>query len=454
MLELSPNPDNCARFEPNPFKKEKCKHCGRIWREHEGVISAELLKSYVQAQEQAAEQRLNAETAAKERAKAKAQAKKKNSQAVEDEWLFDGSKGGHEDSDDDMGFRMVSAEELNVSRQPSVPAKPEFKVRNLIDFSECDTAGSPDMAKGALDLGGLVAPMPNDPVADLPNAPAGRSDSWASGLATMDAAVIPQAAMDAAAEDLRHEIDRLQLMLKNAQEEKNIEIAIVRDDVHEKHKTIEELTEQRQRLEVELRDTKNEVETLRRRAESPEAPASIASLLAEARVAASRAAQALSGPDAAGEEQVRTRDTLSLSDLEAELRALRDATASLADAASLRTNANAAVSADEGTTTGAEAAPKSLGPVDASPPLAEASRDAQSAVWLLGEKSVQTLREIRLNAERHIARLSERALEAGAAPGAVLSSNKWNKLQFLQSEGLLEGLLVLPPPSADTWAGK
>lgn len=43
MDELVPNLDNCEKFEANPFKKEKCKHCGNPWTHHKGVISEEML---------------------------------------------------------------------------------------------------------------------------------------------------------------------------------------------------------------------------------------------------------------------------------------------------------------------------------------------------------------------------------------------------------------------------
>jgi len=42
--ELLPNPEHCGWFEPNPFKKEKCRDCGRPWTEHQGVISETLLE--------------------------------------------------------------------------------------------------------------------------------------------------------------------------------------------------------------------------------------------------------------------------------------------------------------------------------------------------------------------------------------------------------------------------
>jgi len=39
MDELVENPDGCTRFEPNAFKRVKCKQCGRPWHEHKGVIT-------------------------------------------------------------------------------------------------------------------------------------------------------------------------------------------------------------------------------------------------------------------------------------------------------------------------------------------------------------------------------------------------------------------------------
>merc|ERR1719456_1773100 len=117
MDELVPNPDNCPRFEPNQFKKEKCKNCGRPWQEHQGVITQAQVDVYTASKKKAAEDKAAKEAEAKAKAKAKIAAKKKAQQAVEDEWLFDGSKAAaddkDDDSDDDLGFRMFSAGEFN-----------------------------------------------------------------------------------------------------------------------------------------------------------------------------------------------------------------------------------------------------------------------------------------------------------------------------------------------------
>eukprot|EP00931_Biecheleriopsis_adriatica_P037006 TRINITY_DN21243_c0_g1_i1.p1 TRINITY_DN21243_c0_g1~~TRINITY_DN21243_c0_g1_i1.p1 ORF type:complete len:276 (+),score=55.88 TRINITY_DN21243_c0_g1_i1:87-914(+) len=110
----------CEKFEPNPFKiaillqKENCKHCGRPWTEHQGVISENLFDGYLQAIREAA-----------------------------DEWQK-GSSPFPDDSDDDVGFRMVAPDTLTASETCCAEIEPQVhrppKVLNLIDFRECDVA--------------------------------------------------------------------------------------------------------------------------------------------------------------------------------------------------------------------------------------------------------------------------------------------------------------------------
>jgi len=118
--------DACERFEPNPFKiaillqKESCKHCGRLWTEHEGVIKEDIFEGYLQAMRKAAD--------AWQR------------ETKGEEWFFDGYGDEPQKGDDDH-FRMMSPTSLaNVNAQSEgareVPGS--AKVYSFIDFKECN----------------------------------------------------------------------------------------------------------------------------------------------------------------------------------------------------------------------------------------------------------------------------------------------------------------------------
>lgn len=166
--ELVPNPSSCAGFEPNPFRRERCRECGHQWQLHRGVISEAFLQearnmatSISRATERRATERQ--EEATRNRRKMKKQ-KRQRQQAVEDDWLFDRtgtcdsiSSGPSADDSGDDGFTMWYASEFKSSSlQNFVPvptaALPHIqgpRIRNLIDFTECDVPMAPMVSRTA-----------------------------------------------------------------------------------------------------------------------------------------------------------------------------------------------------------------------------------------------------------------------------------------------------------------
>lgn len=285
-VELTPNPDKCARFEPNPFKTQKCKHCGRPWTEHLGVISEEHVAKYTEALQKAADDKAAKEAEAKAKAKAKATAKKKAQQAVEDEWLFDGSATGEShtidlDSDDDLGFRMYSASDMASapveSRQPrNSETTKTLKVVNLIDFGECDVPEE-DATVSSSSTSFAVTRVPPEPAgvspvsaaATLPPSsseslsavvksppPAGRSGRSVSPGAHLRNGF--GSGMGSHEEALLAEIDHLRQQLDDAAQERQIQVEMIKDDVLEKQKQVEELAQKNSDIEVALKSSKEE----------------------------------------------------------------------------------------------------------------------------------------------------------------------------------------------------
>mmetsp|Transcript_76194 Transcript_76194/g.150694 ORF Transcript_76194/g.150694 Transcript_76194/m.150694 type:complete len:746 (+) Transcript_76194:62-2299(+) len=48
-MDEPPSRQNCVGFHPNPFKRERCRDCGRLWTEHGGLISEELAEEFRKA---------------------------------------------------------------------------------------------------------------------------------------------------------------------------------------------------------------------------------------------------------------------------------------------------------------------------------------------------------------------------------------------------------------------
>eukprot|EP00927_Polykrikos_kofoidii_P023465 TRINITY_DN21619_c0_g1_i1.p1 TRINITY_DN21619_c0_g1~~TRINITY_DN21619_c0_g1_i1.p1 ORF type:complete len:535 (-),score=131.08 TRINITY_DN21619_c0_g1_i1:213-1817(-) len=309
MDDLIPNPDRCEKFQPNPFKKEKCKHCGRPWNEHLGVISEDIVRGFVQARQKVAEEKQRLEAEAKAKVRAKAAAKKKATQAVEDEWFFDEPKDDKNaldaESDDDLGFRMFLGENLestqfsraNSTRDSSAGLKP-LKVVNLIDFDalqEEELAAAQRALAEAQQAPPAEKPPPPPPPPPRPSISGDDLAMRAAGGEAGDATGVPGVSplepgggvpatatkrdstaslgqlVGAEEEDEVHslvsEIEYLRQMLANAKEETNIQVDIVRDEVAEKQKVIEELKREMVSLQAQTKTgcsgSNSEVEALR-----------------------------------------------------------------------------------------------------------------------------------------------------------------------------------------------
>jgi len=146
---LERNPDGCTSFEPNPFRMEKCKHCGLAWTLHDGAISEEMVERILARGRSSAQAKADAKAKAKEHARAQALASKKGQRAVEDNWLFDGKEDSESSSGESEGFRMMDMHILQNSREERSPrasiVNPQRApmVRNLINFAECDLPVEP-----------------------------------------------------------------------------------------------------------------------------------------------------------------------------------------------------------------------------------------------------------------------------------------------------------------------
>lgn len=270
MEELLPNPDGCTKFEPNQFKKEKCKHCGYLWTHHKDAISDDIVQGFQKVKQKAAEDKEKKEADARAAAQAKKQAKKKQNQAAEDEWLFDGAEDAaskttaDEDSDDDFGFRMFSPAEL-ASAAPSSnpPESRQLKIRNLIDWGECDVPEEPEERPPVADVieashGPAVSSTHHVPVSQISSGhDVGLRESCPS--ISLPGPVGGPSAGDA---DLLEEMQLLQERLAYAEEEKQIQVEIVRDEVKEKQQKVDELTNQTAELQAQLKEARARIEEL------------------------------------------------------------------------------------------------------------------------------------------------------------------------------------------------
>jgi len=413
-----PNPDGCERFVPNPFKKERCKECRRPWTEHKGAIDEALSASFIEAKRKAADDKLKAEASAKEKARMKATAKKKAQQAVEDEWLFDGAKDektlAEADSDDDLGFRMFTASDMDFESQrqrgvePTV-SKKEVKVVNLIDFGECqaeeDDLPVPETtsATSVVSLGGGSASESTASATAVP-APG-------AALAGAESAP-PQAASEGAeVEGLRSEIEYMRQMLANAKEETNIQVAIIQDEVVEKQQKIDELVKEAAAFKAEkdreLARKNEEVEVLRKAL--TEASSGTPTVLPPEMVPRSAEATALvaelraycvSLRKASGDDSlIPSADEASQGELDFVLRGIRDdvkaaAAACERCAAERRRLASKIVELEQANTSAGNVTQSHEGGSD---------ENVEPVLSTVCTHSTRALREIRQNAEDHLA---------------------------------------------------
>lgn len=266
MDHLEPNPDSCTGFVPNPFKKEKCKNCGHPWNLHLGVISQELISQYGEVKRAEKIAKETKAAAAASTATAKKAAAKQKPKTAEDEWFFDKddeiTKDDVDDDDDDaLEFRMFTAEDVKAAvealdRKPE--AKPQvkpLKVKNLINFEECDVVDT------AEDRRRSVTPISmnfNEGGATSSSAPLGSARllhaATVTGLGTSPRLGKQAVVCGHSEEVLLEEMQHLRQMLADAQEEKLIQVAIVRDEVADKQAVIEDLLRQRAEWEALKRD--------------------------------------------------------------------------------------------------------------------------------------------------------------------------------------------------------
>ncbi|CAE7847472.1 unnamed protein product, partial [Symbiodinium necroappetens] len=257
---LTPNPDGCECFEPNPFKPEKCKNCGRVWTEHLGVISEAHLKVFFQQRQKSQEDKDKKEAEAKQAAAAKKSAKKRASQAVEDDWLFGADKDepekNDEESDDDLGFRMFSAADFVTSDPGPIEPNRQLKVVNLIDWGECDVAQELSGAGEATGSSASTMAPPVEVRQAIPDPRAGGDSHFQESFGSN-----PNLVPLSGNQDLVTEIQHLKQMLADANEEKDIQVAIVRDEVQEKDQEIQALLRQKNETEALLREARQKIES-------------------------------------------------------------------------------------------------------------------------------------------------------------------------------------------------
>jgi len=287
--ELVPNPDRCTHFEPNSFKREKCRQCGHGWQMHKGIISDELVAGYVMERRTSIDVREKAEAAAKAKARAKGQAKKKANQSVQDDWLYDGANDS--DSDDGVGFQMFSANNLDSApiesasrRETMAQSNKPLKVVNLIDLSECDlpveeeTAAPASMSCVASSSGAsaplldasLIARSPSPPCDPPPcAAPRGAGGSPPGSMSSMAQGSNGRAFAQQNEAALLSEIEHLRQMLADTNEEKSIQVAVFRDQLDEKEQLIDDLRRDRAKSEDSLRNATESLEALNAHAAQP-----------------------------------------------------------------------------------------------------------------------------------------------------------------------------------------
>lgn len=246
MDELQPNPDRCIGFQPNPFKKEKCKDCGRIWVEHKGLISEETVQGYVRAREKVAADKLRGEEEVKAKADAKKLAKRRQEMAEADKWFYDQEDPQLDSEDDDNGFRMFESGSLPRNEVPTPAAARNLKIVNLIDFGECDVADS------ASEPAWVSAPESAAPAWEPQPPP---EPAWEPPRQSF----VPEPSQE---EELLSEIQHLRQMLADANEEKNIQVAIIRDDVAEKQQQLDEALRQHTDVEASLCSAREEIARL------------------------------------------------------------------------------------------------------------------------------------------------------------------------------------------------
>eukprot|EP00931_Biecheleriopsis_adriatica_P086988 TRINITY_DN61516_c0_g1_i1.p1 TRINITY_DN61516_c0_g1~~TRINITY_DN61516_c0_g1_i1.p1 ORF type:complete len:464 (-),score=94.41 TRINITY_DN61516_c0_g1_i1:174-1544(-) len=249
MDDLQSNPVGCSSFEPNVFRREKCKNCGHPWHQHLGVISQAALAEFSSLRQQAVEAR----TAARAKFKAQAGTKKRRAhRAVEDGWFFDREQdsdgiSGDECDSDGEGFRMFVGQDLELApidhKSASSSGSKPLKIVNLIDFLECNP---PAALPTSTSTGAASGSSSSVASAASSSSSLATSSSTLASSQTQTNSVAAGYSMPMRSKDdvLLEEIQFLRQMLKDTNEEKRIQVAIVRDEVADKQRTIDELRQQ------------------------------------------------------------------------------------------------------------------------------------------------------------------------------------------------------------------
>lgn len=378
MVELLENSQQCQMFDQHPFKKEKCKVCGLMWNEHKGVIDETLLKGFLAARQKVIDDkaRLEAEAAAKAKA---AKQPKKRSMAVEDAWLFDEAKrqsmnGRDSDSEGEVGFKMFTQDDIDTTSLRTLAAvsnSQKLKVTNLIDFGECDL---PEEFES-----------PPSQVISKSSTPKQR---------TPRVEVLEEFSPD----QLISEITHLRQMLHDANEEKNIQVAIIQDEMAEKQQTLDNLVQQCAQKDANLETARQEIVELRAQLSGlPSFPPRAAGLVIELRELSERTRRALSVGEAVPQH------TDDVQDIEALLHSIRDSSVANLVAVERTVAERNPQSAQFGqlpdnfaSSESPRAQERTAAPQDVGRQAAQALREA-----------VRDMHEVRLNAEQQFAWISK-----------------------------------------------
>eukprot|EP00927_Polykrikos_kofoidii_P020147 TRINITY_DN19497_c0_g1_i2.p1 TRINITY_DN19497_c0_g1~~TRINITY_DN19497_c0_g1_i2.p1 ORF type:complete len:576 (-),score=97.96 TRINITY_DN19497_c0_g1_i2:143-1870(-) len=187
--DLLPNPNGCSHFDPQLWRRERCRSCGHSWKHHRGAIAEPILHSFTQARAKSSQATAKAEAIHRETARAKAEARRRANQTEVDDWFLDGAGNDVSESEDE-GFRM-----MDVQVRGSGPMSPSscnttntgspLRVVNFIDFGECNmvsTSVSTSSSPGA----------PRSHVHSIPPSPVG-AHAWGSSSRSRGDASSPSA---------------------------------------------------------------------------------------------------------------------------------------------------------------------------------------------------------------------------------------------------------------------
>jgi len=267
-------------------------------------------------------------------------------------------------------------------------------VVNLIDFGECDVVEEQEAAAATPAPGITPRPAAADPAADGDGVVGAVGADSLANLSTGEEAP-----------DLLAEIQHLRQMLADANEEKNIQVAIIQDEVTEKQRLIDDLAQKRAQSEAALKAATEQLEALRSKDASGPADGEDGAPPRTDEVEQWRAEAERWRAEAEAAAGLRTK----VIQLEQELECAK-ANAAMAEA-------KVAVAQADAKKARAAAAAAAMVVPQPTAPFAD-SKEAQALAQEMGRQATQALREIRLSAEQQLAWLSSRmsVLESEAQP--------------------------------------